>query len=185
MKPMIKYASILCFFVCLLHAVSDQNFDETLSYDLFDAIVRNDIVTLKKLLEEGANPNAMYEGKTALMIALYKANGQEALVIRELLKNGANPNLVDVSSMSPLEFAKKHNKGSKIIDLLLHYGAMKPAYQNPCTIHPEVACIESPLDETEKGLEEWELLPAKEEIKPDAMMQYSLWDTIKYYLGLK
>ncbi len=185
MNPMIKYASILCLFVCLLRAVSDQTFDETLSYDLFDAVVRNDIITLKKLLEEGANPNATYEGKTALMIALYKSNGHEAMVIRELLKHGANPNLVDVSSMSPLEFAKKHNKGSNIIDLLLHHGAMMPAYDNLCTIHKEVACIESPLDETEKGLEEWELLPAKEEVKQDAMMQYSLWDTIKYYLGIK
>ena len=26
---------------------------------------------------------------------------------------------------------------------------------------------------------------AKEEVKQDAMMQYSLWDTIKYYLGIK
>ena len=182
---MIKYAALLCFFVCLLRAVSDQTFNEMLSYDLFDAIVRNDVLTLKRLLEEGANPNATYEGKTALMIALHKANGHEAMVVRELLKNGANPNLVDVSSMSPLEFAKKHNKPSRITDLLLYYGARMPVYiPNLCDTTEEAEPDEIIIDETEKGLEEWELLPAKEEVKQDAMMQYSLWDTIKYYLGI-
>ena len=179
---------IVCFFACSLYAVerpfSRQTSHELLSYDLFNAIERNDIITLKRLINQGANPNAKYDGKTPLMVALYKSDGHEDVILNELLRNGADPNLVDVSLMAPLEYATQYQKDPKVINLLLQYGAQITPRTSASYMPGAVAPQTCPYEEAEKELQEWELLPTKEELaEEEASKQHSLWNVVKYYLG--
>ena len=194
MKNIMKFLLIvLCIFTVSLQAVSErpfsrQTFNELLSYDLFDAIERNDVMMVKKLLAQGANPNAKYAGKTALMVALYKANGYETMILQELLKNGADANLVDESLMSPLEYATKYQKDPKILNLLIQYGASITPRTSSCYTPGEAEPEENPYEEAEKEMQEWEILPTKEEIEQEeaeAAKKASLWTGVKYYFGIK
>lgn len=188
MKFNMKYVLVLSVFMVALHAVerpfSRQVTHDLLSYDLLNAVERNDSVTLKKLINQGANLNAKYEGKTPLMVALHTSNGNEVVIVDELLKNGANPNLVDASLMSPLEYATQYQKDPKVINLLLQYGAQITPRASAGYTPGAVAPQECPYEQAEQELKEWEFLPTKEEIaEEEASKQRSLWDVVKYYLG--
>lgn len=62
-------------------------------HGLHEAAARGDLVALKRLMDEGANPNATdNHGRTPLMVAGYRRNAPAALL---LIGGGANVNALD------------------------------------------------------------------------------------------
>ena len=118
----------LLYYLLTLIAVSaistiipNSALEEYNNKQLFEAVQQSNIPAIEQALKQNADPDTQINGKSVLIQAIALPQGNEAIV-KILLKKGANPNLSDDSKMTPLELAADNND-TKIIDLLLQYGA--------------------------------------------------------------
>jgi uncharacterized protein len=89
-----------------------------LSSQLAKAVVDNDLQKTEQLINKGANPNAIIEGRSILDYAI----GRDISFVRLLLGRGANPNLATFGGMTPLAMAVI--KGNpEMVTMLIDSGA--------------------------------------------------------------
>ena len=97
----------------------------TISQNSLPAIIKatlgNDIEQVKSLLQNGTNPNLIYNTNTALT---YAARDGFIEIARLLIVNGANINWIDGEGVTPLILASFKNH-LEIVELLLNHGADK------------------------------------------------------------
>jgi ankyrin repeat protein len=124
--PMKKLLFILLPFFSV---IAMNNLDNQLAV----AVRQNNLAQAQQLLQQGANPNFIYENKgyktTPLHAAASRGNNE---MIKLLLKFGANPNSYDYKNWTPLvrALANCSEKHSELtIDLLLKSGADPNAIQ--------------------------------------------------------
>ena len=93
------YRKLLLLIITTCFYISSKSQDNK---SLFEAIERNDIETVKKLLDLGANPNAVDEYGDALLMnaALYAS----ADCMKLLLDKGADPNFKNKEGLTCLMF---------------------------------------------------------------------------------
>ena len=110
----------ILFVFLLLNIQSAFAAETDLNRELRLAAIIDDVDTVEKLLDAGANVNGPNQfGRTALMNAVENGNILTASV---LLSRGANVNATDYQRQSPMKWAK--DRGYKeIVELLLKYGS--------------------------------------------------------------
>jgi ankyrin repeat protein len=92
----------------------------TLNDELLDAVFLRDAEEVRKVLAQGANPDACNEDRcTALMMATVEGDTE---IARSLLEAGADPNLVDGDGWTALDVAV-YRRTLELVCLLLQYGA--------------------------------------------------------------
>jgi uncharacterized protein len=92
----------------------------TLNDELLDAVFLRDAEEVRKLLAQGANPDAYNEDRcTPLMMATVEGDTE---IARSLLEAGADPNLVDRDGWTALDVAI-YRRTLDLVCLLLQYGA--------------------------------------------------------------
>lgn len=92
----------------------------TLNDELLDAVFLRDAEEVRKLLAQGANPDAFNEDRcTPLMMATVEGDTE---IARSLLEAGADPNLVDGDGWTALDVAV-YRRTLDLVCLLLQYGA--------------------------------------------------------------
>ena len=67
----------------------------------------SEVITMRSLLENGANPNAIrfMDGDTVLMLAVLNSYGNSTEMVRLLLEEGADPNKKGRNGMTALRVA--------------------------------------------------------------------------------
>ena len=114
------FLSCFALTVLLLPNSSAQNItskDSLMNAALFRIIRSGNAAALEKSLAEGASPNAMMEGYSALMAAALNGNAEEMKI---LMKHGADINYINSDSVSALWLAVPDYEKSA---LLLNAGA--------------------------------------------------------------
>lgn len=92
----------------------------TLNDELLDAVFLRDAEEVRRLLGQGANPDAYNEDRcTPLMMATVEGDTE---IVRDLLEAGADPNLVDADGWTALDVAV-YRRTLDLVCLLLQYGA--------------------------------------------------------------
>jgi hypothetical protein len=94
--------------------------------ELFDAIETENVEELRRLLENGADPNTILDGRFSIITPLYDATmTRNTELVRLLLKHGANPNFIEKrhSGIETGIFGNVFHEDIEIIKLLLEYGA--------------------------------------------------------------
>jgi uncharacterized protein len=92
----------------------------TLNDELLDAVFLRDAEEVRKLLAQGADPDACNENRcTPLMMATVEGDTE---IARDLLEAGADPNLVDADGWAALDVAV-YRRTLDLVWLLLQYGA--------------------------------------------------------------
>ena len=96
---------------------------------IITAIDRRDLHMLERVLQNGANPNALYDSarfmdnETALMHVLYlNDTGNYDKFVEMLLEYGADPDIIDSDGETPLMDMAYQGKSDMVL-LLLEYGA--------------------------------------------------------------
>ena len=90
------------------------------SYPLIHATFHNDIAEVKRLLDGGANPNAMSDFNwTAFIFAVLQGNAE---IVKMMLSVGANPNAADDDGRTALMYATQHGH-AEVAKMLLAAGA--------------------------------------------------------------
>lgn len=89
---------------------------------MIEAIAKEDIPLIKKLLSVGFDPNKKREGQTPYLLWIMDKNNLE--MIKMYLDAGANPNLTDEFGVTPLMRAVTHGNVDAV-ELLLRYNADK------------------------------------------------------------
>ena len=79
---------------------------------------------LRILIENGADANAVFYGKTLLVWAAmrYSMNSNPE-VLRVLVENGANVNATDRTGRSPLKLAAEYSRNPEVMQILIENGA--------------------------------------------------------------
>jgi len=88
---------------------------------LIGATLANDVERVESLLQNGINPNVIYNTNTALT---YAARDGFTEIAKLLVANGADINWIDGEGVTPLILASFKNN-LEITVLLLHHGADK------------------------------------------------------------
>lgn len=118
---------ILMFDNDIFGIVSDINKQYNGKTRLIIAVENNQNLIVRKLIERGANIEALdLSGKTPLIIAVENNN---LAIVRELLERGANKEVLDFSGKTPLIIAVENNIYT-IVRELLEKGANKEALDN-------------------------------------------------------
>lgn len=98
----------------------DDDEEEVVRTPLFEAVHRQDISAVKKIIKSGSDINEVDgEGNTALLIAVFT---RQSKLVEELLKLGADPNQARPDGKGPL-FGSVRVGEEKITQLLLKGGA--------------------------------------------------------------
>ena len=99
---------------------SETNIEDS---PLFQAIYAKNKNKIKKLLDNGENPNAkILDGITPLHLAI---NKKDEIIIEYLLKHKANPNSKTiVDGQTPVHLAAINCSNEKILKLLIKYGGL-------------------------------------------------------------
>src|SRR3990167_7811815 len=87
--------------------------------ELFRAIVSNNLIRVRALLDGGVNPNIGDFYRQPLGVASHYGHLE---IVNELLQAGANPNIFDGNARTPLWYASEHGR-LEIVKILLSYGA--------------------------------------------------------------
>ena len=94
--------------------------------DLFNAIETENVEELRRLLENGADPNTILDGRFDITFPIYKATmTRNTELVRLLLKHGANPNFIE-KNHNGIEtgiFGNVFPEDIEIVKLLLEYRA--------------------------------------------------------------
>ena len=86
--------------------------------DLFDAAMEGHAACVRKLITDGANPNAVDDdGKTALHLACF-VGGPDILDVRVLISAGANMDAVDSYDRTPMHTAAFFGRQTTIMGLV-------------------------------------------------------------------
>lgn len=97
------------------HANTDQ-MGKDQKTPLYMAAYANDLTTVRKLLEAGANPNFNNNKNDTTALWIAASLGYKDIV-KELFKYGANPNLANAHNVTPVEAAKQH-KHRDVVDII-------------------------------------------------------------------
>jgi len=90
--------------------------------ELISAIYKNDFALVKSLVDKGADVNAKdKEGRTMLMYAVWKGNGQTDIV-KLLIERGADVNAKDIYGSTALLWAETYDF-TEVVDILKQAGA--------------------------------------------------------------
>lgn len=108
----------LCLFLlsgCQLEGLGENPVQSRFS----KAVVSNDVAGVRRLIEQGADPNQTdSEGRTALGYAAYKGNDE---MVRTLLEGGADVNSRDARGLTPVILAAAEGHESTL-EILLKAG---------------------------------------------------------------
>lgn len=94
--------------------------------DLIEAIVRNDIIALMHILQNGVDPNEFHnEVNLAPLHFAVQNNSLDAVIL--LITAGADPKLKTDDELTALDIARNNNN-EKMINLLLKLCHMRQKY---------------------------------------------------------
>lgn len=95
---------------------------QTAEVELRQAVLHQDVVTLRSLLDDGADPNARdaESGGTALHYAVTKRRPDESTLatVRELLTHGADPSIRNMQGVTPLAEAVLNGSETLVQELI-------------------------------------------------------------------
>src|SRR5690606_38953509 len=106
--------------LCLATALSLQAGAQQAPVQLADAAMNRDMITVRALLEQGADPSALGQYDTAALHWVVRVDDIDTA--RALLEAGADPNLHSRYGVTPLEVAVE-NGNAAMVKLLLEAGA--------------------------------------------------------------
>lgn len=116
----------LSLFLFLTNLVLVMQATTNLDNELFDAIYSESPNRVENLLDEGANPNAQQNGKTAIMVALENIKGRLSTNVLEHLLEKARKNrdldFIADNGMTALTFAAELGQGD-LVNMIIGYGA--------------------------------------------------------------
>ncbi|MGB6064639.1 MAG: ankyrin repeat domain-containing protein [Desulfomonilaceae bacterium] len=116
-KPRIPIIVIGLMFVATLFSSASYG---RINWALMEAICRNDLNQVQKVLDLGANVNSRDDrGETALMVACFEGHAE---IVGLLLKRGADVNAKTKYGYTALQAASA-NGHTEIVDLLKGHGA--------------------------------------------------------------
>lgn len=98
---------------------------------LLNAIRRGDTVRATRLLAQGTNPSARFNGISPIELAIRKGN---LTMVRRLVHYGANTNVGAITSALLFMNMNNSNKGEQILDFLLKAGAPIGTYSIPTIV---------------------------------------------------
>ncbi|MCK4635410.1 MAG: ankyrin repeat domain-containing protein [Candidatus Moranbacteria bacterium] len=108
----------------------NRNFKNDSNVSIISAIQSEDLIDIKNLLQNGANPNVVIEKgiylRSALGYAIKTDNNLE--IVKILLENGADPNIIFINGETPffeIISDEIYSNDLEIIELFLKYGANK------------------------------------------------------------
>lgn len=92
--------------------------------DLFDVITGGDSELLEQVLRNGADPNTIDKGISALHWAILGTGTRPTIYgqVKTLIAHGANPNLPSDDGLTPVHAAAMNNAGEAVMEALLDAG---------------------------------------------------------------
>lgn len=160
----------LSLFFFLANLVLVMQATTNLDNELFDAIYSESPNRVENLLDEGANPNAQQNGKTAIMVALENIKGRLSTnVLQHLLdaaskKKGALDFIAD-NGMTALTFAAELGQGD-LVNMIIQYGAkgkVKNRFGKTVEYYLNLNRAARENEKFERELKEFEIIERPEE----------------------